>query len=1645
MIAYFYAIFLLLISATPAFAEPISIAIVSAITGSAAAAGSFAVSAVSLGLSLTASLGLTLLSKALAPSDKPKPKAGETLSGVEFQVQIGGDIARQIVIGKCGVKGQLIYQNTNGSNNDSYQKVFVLSDWSSEQLTAVYVDGKRKNVFVLSSDVNSVTYSVEGYLQSIFYLRFYRGTQTTADATLIANANPAGRWDSNSVLKGMSYVIAFFAYQKDEPLYENGIPELMFEMEGARLYDWRYDSTNGGSGSQRWDDTSTWVYTDNPFVAIYNYIRGFHVNDERLIGMGVQPYDILHTTFTAAANACEESVTLDAGGSEQRYRCSTMLSADEGITHAQSLDALLSTAAGYLYDYAGYYYAQAGVAQSVSDTITDAELVVGATVTYAAKRSRSDLVNRVHGQYLDPVNYESQSYGAQVDSGAAINDNEELGRSLDLLSVPSRTQAERIAKIRLRESRAQATAKVTLGFNHVDKQAGDWITWTSARFGTKTWRIVDRIIDPITRTVSLDLVETNSAVYQWNSADEAVANAAPIRIEPGGRISTVSGFTVQATTITGGDSKVWPALKFNWTPVVDTTVDSVVIEYRIFGTTAASRISDFTPEDGQHYTTDYVVGGSNYEARATITTTPARVTTWTAWTSQVTTAAADLQVTIDDLVDEAPDIPAIATITSWIETLATGETQSVVQADWPDVGSSNLDSYTVELKVGAAGNYIAFQTDLSIYQWRGIPPASAISVRQRSRSALGNISGYSPVATHTVAGNTTPPGAIINLTGSGAFQTVFLNWELPTDKDIKEVEIWERATVNNRAGATIVARVTGTSAHLTGKTPGTTYYYWLRTVNTSGIPATNYTPSGATAGFAVTTASLAMTDFGLGIKPVIITSNLSSITSPVEGQTAYLTTDDKLYRYTGSAWTTAVPTVDLVGTITNAQIDTVASTKVTGTLTDAQLAAISAAKITGQITTTQITDNAITAAKITANTITAAEIAAGAITTDELATNAVTAIKINAGAVETDKLAANSVTALKIAANTITAAEIAANAITTDELAANAVTAVKINANAVESDKIAANAITAGKIDTNAVTAAKIQAGAIVAEKLAIGTYAANLAPNPSFEDSITPWVLSTNSGGTVAHVTGQAYAGNGAIRITKVSGGSNYTAAHLDPVNYIPVEPSTLYELSGAYKGNNSSSGGFSIRIDYYNSSKTSIGQVTVVSNLNITTSYIRGSVAFTTDAAAKFVDIVILNDTTSTATIVDVDEISLRRGLGATIIQDGSITTPKMVANSIDGDRIQANTLDAAKVKASTILSNTIIVEASGLNMGNITALAADPAARVNAHTTAINPGKILVAGATYLSDWRNGTDLTKIEGGSIAANTIAANKVTVGNRGIAITGLEFQVAKATGIVSWSTGIVSYINDSGNAVEDVVGASSYNTGGTFHYFYWTKGGGSVSYTTSAATAYGASNVVLATYGGTSALNVFYGNTIIDGDRILTNTIHANRIQANTITATELASSTLITAEAQIGNLTVGNLKIIDGAISNTNATVSLSTSGTNSSVLTLRGGSSVIISYFAHPYNGTSTYTGFNNLSFRTYNAQIYNTGGLIYDTGALAIYDVCIGAQAGPSFTWQANSFLWALEWTPPSDANYQMYLVPSHSWSMMYGISVIELDK
>ena len=213
---------------------------------------------------------------------------------------------------------------------------------------------------------------------------------------------------------------------------------------------------------------------------------------------------------------------------------------------------------------------------------------------------------------------------------------------------------------------------------------------------------------------------------------------------------------------------------------------------------------------------------------------------------------------------------------------------------------------------------------------------------------------------------------------------------------------------------------------------------------------------------AVTTALLSsgavgITNLASGLRPVEILGVLPA--AGIQGRVVLLTTDNKLYRDTGVAWTVAVAGADIVAnSITAGQI-------AAGTITTTQIAA---ATIVGG----NIVSGTITSGLIAANTIVAGNIASGTITGTQIAANTIVANNIAANVITAAQIAANTITSAQIATGTITAAQIATGTITAAQMATGTITAA--------SGVIADLAVTDAKIANLTVTKIKIGANELV-------------------------------------------------------------------------------------------------------------------------------------------------------------------------------------------------------------------------------------------------------------------------------------------------------------------------------------------------------------------------------------------------------------------------------------------------------------------------------------------------------------------------------------------------------------------------------------
>ena len=522
--------------AIPASADPISIALLTTVGFSSGAIGGTLLAATTAGLELLAgtalSIGMNMLSSAL--SEKPKG-----LGGSKAQVQIGADVPRQILLGRGATAGSVVYLSGRGQKNHNLTILFRLSDWECDGLECVWVSGDKRTL--TPTDVigtEHARYIVAG-TSSKMSIRFFRGTMTqAADAALIADETSTsgtriGAWTTNHRLAGICYAAVKFEWDEDAM---PSVPALVFGLKGAKLYDWRKDSTNGGSGSHRWADPTTWEWTDNPAVCDYNFRRGFYRSGLRVLGMGVPSADLMLDYYTTAANVCDEALT-EGGVTEKRYTVGVLVRDDSEWRVA--VDAFRAAMAGEVIERAGSFGVIAGGSYSPVMTLTDDDMRADAPSTFSRKVPRSELYNAVTVSWANPaIRYESDTLTPLTSSAYEAQDNSErLVRDIDLSMVYKPYQARRIGSIILEQGRMQATHTGVYPARFSALEPGDWVTRSFNR---------DGLGDVIMKVVSIREVEPEW--YEISLRQAAAANFTP----PTGTLSIPTPpAVVQAPTLPG--------------------------------------------------------------------------------------------------------------------------------------------------------------------------------------------------------------------------------------------------------------------------------------------------------------------------------------------------------------------------------------------------------------------------------------------------------------------------------------------------------------------------------------------------------------------------------------------------------------------------------------------------------------------------------------------------------------------------------------------------------------------------------------------------------------------------------------------------------------------------------------------------------------------------------------------------------------------------------------------------------------------------------------------------------------------------------------------------------------------------------------
>ena len=522
-------------------------------------------------------VGINLLAKSL--SGQPK----DPTFSINGTLQGGGDVPRSFVMGRTATAGSLVFVNTWGQDGDTpnayLTQVIALSDLPVRGLADVWVNGE----LVTLGGLTDRGYAVNEYPDSL-WIKFYDGTQTTADSFLFTSVSNGNRWwNPDRIGRGVAYAIVTARVSKN---MFSGVPSFKFVLEGLRLYDISRDSTQGGIGPQRFADPATWGGDGDflPAVQIYNLLRGITYNGQWFYGLQNLSSSRLPAAAWIAQIEKHRAGTLESTGWVNTYRSGGEIQVDAPLTSA--VEALLTACQGRISEVGGVYYLHSGAPDASVIAFTDDDILSTEEQEFTPFLGLADTINGVSANYPSPADgwvakTAPPLYRTDLE---AIDGNRRLMADVDLNFVPYPEQVQRLMKSALEEARRFRRHTIVLPPKFwAYATPGTVFSWTSERNGyiAKLMRI-DGVADRANLDVMIDITEVDPADYDWSSDTEfkppVDGQLGVIRPTPQ---PIVDWFAEPATVKDAAGDDRRPAIRLTWDHSDGRLDDVIGIEYDI--------------------------------------------------------------------------------------------------------------------------------------------------------------------------------------------------------------------------------------------------------------------------------------------------------------------------------------------------------------------------------------------------------------------------------------------------------------------------------------------------------------------------------------------------------------------------------------------------------------------------------------------------------------------------------------------------------------------------------------------------------------------------------------------------------------------------------------------------------------------------------------------------------------------------------------------------------------------------------------------------------------------------------------------------------------------------------------------------------
>ena len=438
---------------------------------------------------------------------------------------------QQLVYGTTRKGGTITYMESTGDTNKFLHMFICLAGHEVNAIGDIYINDVNVSS---SNDYNSSTYLVGGDWSNKIYIRKFLGAanqniysdlsgMSDGPSWQVDGSAPSNNEDSN--FKGEGIACLYVRLEYDQDVFAEGIPLFTAVVQGKKVLDPRNSST---------------AFSANAALCIQDYLSEKY-------GLDNTAY-INSTSFSAAANACDENVNLSGSGTEKRYEINGVI--DLSRTPRDILSDMMTACAGTLFWGQGAWHLKVGEYTSSVKTFTLDDL--RSEINLDTKASARDNFNIVRGMFNDA----SQDYllldYPERRSTTFIAEDAGLENALDfpLPLTTSHRAAQRLAKMTLFKSREQMVVSADFSLEALEVECGDTIALTVARYGWSakefeviSWKLYNGQ-DAGDLKVHLVLKEVSSAVYNWSAEEsELAANNSTLT-------SSISGLTPSNVSVT---------------------------------------------------------------------------------------------------------------------------------------------------------------------------------------------------------------------------------------------------------------------------------------------------------------------------------------------------------------------------------------------------------------------------------------------------------------------------------------------------------------------------------------------------------------------------------------------------------------------------------------------------------------------------------------------------------------------------------------------------------------------------------------------------------------------------------------------------------------------------------------------------------------------------------------------------------------------------------------------------------------------------------------------------------------------------------------------------------------------------------------